>query len=1090
MGFMSGQTLSPSDKRVVLVALAIAVASVLYIRANFSAGFPEASIDLRLSREEITSRAEAFLHTRGWNPSGFRNLTLFDPDDDARTYLERELDLREANRLMSGPVSVWRWRARWFRPPDKEEFLALLAPDGRVVGFQHVVAEATPGERVSKEAARAEAAEFLRGFTAAPQRLVEEQLQERPNRYDYTFTWEQEDFKVKDATYRRTVEVQGSGIGRYEEYLYVPEAWKRDFAKLRSRNELYSQIAVAAWLPLILAALAVILLRIRKRDIPWRTVAIISGFVAVLAVFNGWNTLPFFIDRSPTSSPYNESALSGILQALGSGVGVFFYVLVAAAAGEPLYRARFPDRVRLSEAISGRGIRTREFFLSTVTGYAFAAFHIAFVAAFYIYGKRFGVWSPQDVAYSDLVSTVVPWIYPLAISAMAAASEEFWFRLFAIPLLARKLPLWIAVVAPAFVWGFLHANYPQQPAYIRGVEVGIIGVAAGWLMLRYGILATLIWHYTVDAALIGIFLFRAGAWYLRASGVVVAGAIAIPLLIAVVSYRRYGGFVPLERGEPVLEPEAETVETAPVAEPLAPAWPARRLYLAAGAVALSAIAAVLLLRPVRYGAREVWVSRPEAESIAVREMAGRGIDVASWMRGTEFVTNLNAAEFEYIRRIAGPAAADAAVRERTFSAIWFTRFYRPLQKEEYRAYTDQRGHVYRVDHMLDEKAPGAQLTPEDARGIAERYLLREGVPVGRYRLVDSQEEKRDRRTDHTFTWEDPAFSIGEAKARIYVEVVGDEASAYRRFIKLPEAWLRDFERPRVRGYLLPGLIGAFAVPVLLILLRRLGSHYYHWRAYFAIGGVALAVSALAAANNWPAVGAEYDTSTPLGNYYAQVMLSRVLIVVFGATGAMLGALTLDVFRQWLAGERRINTPSVLRAAGVAVLLAGFGRLVSALDSAIPGPRLALPLWSVTGVGSLVPGYGAIAQAFPAALVELFAGGVLVMAALRIFSMRARWIVLALLAFAFAVSRSQTIPQGVFSAAAVVAAAGIVALLARTCAMDLISFGVALFWLEAMSRSAGLIAQPAALLRWTGVVAAAVALAAGALVIRRFSTPLR
>jgi len=49
---------------------------------------------------------------------------------------------------------------------------------------------------------------------------------------------------------------------------------------------------------------------------------------------------------------------------------------------------------------------------------------------------------------------------------------------------------------------FLHSNYPQNPVHPRN-RIGIIGIVAGMVMLRWGIIATLIWHYTVDALLVG-----------------------------------------------------------------------------------------------------------------------------------------------------------------------------------------------------------------------------------------------------------------------------------------------------------------------------------------------------------------------------------------------------------------------------------------------------------------------------------------------------------------------------------------------------------------------------------------------------------
>ena len=158
-------------------------------------------------------------------------------------------------------------------------------------------------------------------------------------------------------------------------------------------------------------------------------------------------------------------------------------------------------------------------------------------------GTRFGVWAPQDLQYSNTLSTALPWIYPLTIGIYAATSEEFLFRLFAIPWLLRvtrsKL---LAIVLPALAWGFLHANYPQEPAYIRGIEVGAIGIVAGLVMLRWGILATLVWHYTVDAFLIGLSLMRSADLYSRVSGTLVGLGAFIPVAIAGVLYLRRGGF--------------------------------------------------------------------------------------------------------------------------------------------------------------------------------------------------------------------------------------------------------------------------------------------------------------------------------------------------------------------------------------------------------------------------------------------------------------------------------------------------------------------------------------------------------------------
>src|SRR4029077_9796491 len=189
------------------------------------------------------------------------------------------------------------------------------------------------------------------------------------------------------------------------------------------------------------------------------------------------------------------------------GTAVLLSVLTALTvtlvlpAAEPLYRASQPQRLQLSKGFTSRGLRSKEFFSASVVGLSLAAAHIGYVVAFYIVASHFGAWAPQEINYQDSVNTLFPWLSGAAIGLLASTNEEFTFRLFAIPFFKRITgSRWIAVILPAFLWSFLHSNYPQEPAYIRGIEIGLVGIVAGIVMLRWGILATLIWHYTVDAS--------------------------------------------------------------------------------------------------------------------------------------------------------------------------------------------------------------------------------------------------------------------------------------------------------------------------------------------------------------------------------------------------------------------------------------------------------------------------------------------------------------------------------------------------------------------------------------------------------------
>src|SRR5260370_12252401 len=78
-------------------------------------------------------------------------------------------------------------------------------------------------------------------------------------------------------------------------------------------------------------------------------------------------------------------------------------------------------------------------------------------------------------------------------------------------------------------------------------------------MLRWGILATLIWHYTFDAAQVGLLLIRSNSLYFKVSGVVVGAAVRAPLAFACVSFLTRGRF---EEDEDLLNRSAPKPEVA------------------------------------------------------------------------------------------------------------------------------------------------------------------------------------------------------------------------------------------------------------------------------------------------------------------------------------------------------------------------------------------------------------------------------------------------------------------------------------------------------------------------------------------------
>ena len=531
-----------------------------------------------------------------------------------------------------------------------------------------------------------------------------------------------------------------------------------------------------------------------------------------------------------------------------------------------------------------------------------------------------GAWAPQDLNYENVVSTYVPWVYPLTIGIYAATSEEFLFRLFAIPFLLRTTnSRFLAVVLPAFFWGFLHSNYPQEPAYIRGLEVGLIGIVAGLVMLRWGIWATLIWHYTVDAFLISTSLLRSHGAYLRVSGAIVGGAALIPLAIAAFSYAMRGGFVndpallnsaqPLG-GPPVENPQAQVIEDAPpetvvpVATPPISSTYAGMSARSLAVLVVGGLLGIALLSGVKREAIGDFVrfqiDSREATARGDEVLRGLRVDPNTFHRATTVAYTFDDYTNEYLRRAIGLAATNRVYRDEVPSAFWTVRYFRDSQKEEYFIVMKPDGSLHSVHHTLDEKAPGANLTKEDAQARAESFLRDEKhLNLADWNLVESNTDKKIARTDHTFEWEhkaslDSAADGQGAHVRITLAVQGDEVSGYRIFIKIPENW-RDTESRSTPGQLaqsfgMAAAIGAAFIVVLVVFLRNLKSAAVArvpWRHLGKLSIVMLLAGIVIYVNRVPQLFLNYSTSMPLIAYYVTLAITLVFATAIYMAGAVL-----------------------------------------------------------------------------------------------------------------------------------------------------------------------------------------------------------
>jgi membrane protease YdiL (CAAX protease family) len=1010
------ERLSRSDYRFIAICLTLLGCTVWFSARNFYKAFPEASIDFKVNREGARDIAGKFLTSHGYLLSNYRSAAQFDYDDEAKTFLERELGLEQANRLMGSRVRLWRWKYRWFRPLQKEEFRAEITPRGEIAGFEHDLPEEAARPDVTGDQARTLAEAFLRtkvGRDRASLDFVEEADVVRPHRIDRTFTWKERGSEIHDATYRVSVTVLGNEVGDYREFLKVPEQWKRDYERLRSKNELMQKVDFYAMAVLMCGLLTVIVLRVRRDDVRWRWASWVGLAGIILGFLSQVNEFPLHEFSYATTDSYSSFVFRAWLNALLAGLGSGGFLFVLAAGAEPLYREYMADKLSLGALMSVRGLRTKRFFLGTILGITLTGIFIAYQTGFYIVAFRNGAWSPADVPYTDLLNTRFPWAFVLFGGFFPAVFEEFAFRMFAIPFLRKAArSVAVAVVVAGFLWGFGHSSYPQQPFYIRGVEVGIGGVALGIIMLRFGILPTLVWHYSVDAMYSAMLLMRSESLYYKLSGAGAAGIMVLPALMALVAYWRGGGFESEQgltnRDEGTPEPVVTTQQLEQDTTPRIPYKPLGGAVRIAAVALLVAGLATLSTPLTQFGDKPRYrIGADQARASASGFLLQHGFDPGRfqhvtypevhWVHEDRF-----AAQYFLERR----TMAEAASLFEHYRPVqhWMTRYFRPLDEEEVQVSVHpETAQPLGFSHNIPEDRPGADLPIDQARAIAERFAASHGWNVAGMDLKESASEKKKARRDSDFEWEargaDPR-NVGETKFRVAVGVSGDRVTATHVYWKTPEKFDRSRERSNVVsiaiavGHIVVGAgLLVYALWLVIVGTRR---GVVRWRTALMVVAPGAALYPVSRLLMLGLRLKDYDTAKPFETFQVETLLDIFTGMMGMALALVLAAALLATFYPRALEElRRVNRRTMgLDAAFAAIAAAGIGLLWRYFEAALTAyfhTEAVLDVSAPDVLASAAPALGAITEAVSSLVIG---GAVLGLVAMLIFQVKKRWMIVA------------------------------------------------------------------------------------------------
>ncbi|HVT02653.1 MAG TPA: type II CAAX endopeptidase family protein [Thermoanaerobaculia bacterium] len=965
------------DVRFLLLCLVVAAAAAIFTSRYFDHAFPEASIDFRYDRSTSRPLAEAFAQRLGLPIANRMHAAEFDHDDRAKVYLERTVGLERSKGLTrSGDVRLWFWTHRWFQPLDREEVRINVATTGQIIAFEHVIPEEkavpalAPGDRELRQIGE----RFLSSVGVDPAGLSFASVSQKtlPHRVDTTLIWE----KRLDvpAPYRYVVTLQGNQVGSFSQALRVPDEWLRDYADLRSKNEAASQVDTIFLVLTTLAALVIFVLRVRQGDLAVRFTVGTGIVCAILLTLVSLNSLPQALAHYDTQTSYSAFILKSIIFSVAGGVGAALFLMVIVGSGEALYRGRFPHFLAIPRLFRTEALQSKRLYKSFVLGLTLVAVFLAYQVAFYLIAARYGAWAPAEVPYDDILNTAVPWVAVLFIGFFPSFSEEFLSRAFSIPFLESLLRSRVfAVLLAAYIWGFGHSAYPNQPFFIRGVEVGTAGVLIGIILYRFGLVPLLVWHYTVDALYTALLLMKSHNSYYIFSSALSSFILVLPLVISTVLYFRRGGFIP---DDPLTNAAAGSAgvgetKTEPPGEPLPPPMSVQpRRWVLAGVLLVSALCLNFASPPVLNDVIDYRMTRQEALMRATSHLQAIGTKplrqyivfpsagFRDWVEGDEGGApgQFDATAVDYVgRNTSKPLTLLLdTMRTKIRAATWKVRFFEPRVKNEKIVEIDPRSsEVVGFTEQIEEKAPGASLPQNIAEGIARRELSRYHLSSPAFTTKAAIALPQPRRRDWLFHFQETTPIVAEGFRWANVRIAGDRVVHFGQTVKIPEA----FELEQGRTTLLNSVMLLASIAAALALLigavvgfvLALRDQPFRWRLPLRWAIFLGAPAILANLISLSMVAARYDTRIDWHTFQVQAAVGVFGTVLFQVLSSFLALLVICTTIPFAAeilsreGRRRFGLDAIAATIAAIALLMLLGETVRQMNELFP------PLLSVGSI---------------------------------------------------------------------------------------------------------------------------------------------
>lgn len=893
-----------------IVLLCVVALSLGVIYKYMHKALPFVHVKIAMSDAQARSKALDIAHKNNWDIAGYQSVAYFYQDSTLQAFVELEGGGRQAfvEMMERGYFAPYLWIVRLYKPNTIQEFKVRFLPDGSLYEFEIKMPHDQPGAALDRQEAEKIVQKGIESFNvdmSSYQSIEYHKKVQTSGRVDHGFVYERQDIKLGKAVYQIAFMVCGDQLTSIDHRVKIPDEFNRRYGQMYSTNFLLAKAARNVALLLYLFIIALFALLYFYKDLAYlkirqhATLILLFGAIVAQAIVNQWPLI--WSEYETHSSPFIF-----ILHYLGSNCISLFcftsFVGFICIIADACDRFSFPRHIQFLKTWAQGVGGSYEVLSLTMLGYLLAIVKIAVFVGYYILVQSWGWWIPMSTLIDpNLLSTYMPWLEPISGAFGAGFWEEFALRalpLAGIVVLTRNVKykswwFWGMMIMQALIFGALHANYPQLPAYNRIVELFLPSISYGLLYYFFGLYPCIIMHFFYDAILMSIPIWISDLWIQKILCVV---GMSVPLLVV---FWRW-----LQQGRQLVSVPARAYNhDVRYQEPLQEQDSLRRVqgdFVSQKVIFL--FAAIMLLgaacwynvSTIQYVDPAVTVSAQQAIAQATKVVQQYGLseDVA-WTCATELqYKDLEGCNF--IWQTCGSQMYQKLMGTYIHPVYWnisWKMFEGSVEQraQQYNIIVSpvQDGSVLGMRHIFPEQLAGADMSEAQAlekayASVYQWYNLDEHqLSVA---LVESKKHEHRRDWMIEFQHQDPSISsIGLGQLRILVKLAGDQLSEIQRFVHTPQQWQRQDQSRTQKESMIKYSLFAFMVLwivfAVLLGIRRYGLHMNIISPILFIAFWFVVIRCINLCNSWPILLQVLNTVEPRMHQLTSIISSQVMYYV-------------------------------------------------------------------------------------------------------------------------------------------------------------------------------------------------------------------